>query len=160
MTPSRKPRTCGEKFNPFSPPLSEWGSPPHVRGKAKERECPPGTPWITPACAGKSRCACTRARSVRDHPRMCGEKGAFRHRSRPFLWITPACAGKRKRDGHYGAAIRDHPRMCGEKLESTGSLIAQWGSPPHVRGKVSKQEIISVVMGITPACAGKSTSPT
>ena len=46
--------------------------------------------------------------------------------------------------------------MCGEKevCWTDGSYVT--GSPPRVRGKVPGSSLQSAVLGITPACAGKS----
>ena len=72
--------------------------------------------------------------------------------------ITPACAGKRQGLAKVLSQNRDHPRMCGEKPgPDTASKVAG-GSPPHVRGKVCQLENHQMVVGITPACAGKSLS--
>ena len=46
--------------------------------------------------------------------------------------------------------------MCGEKLAVSAADIAQKGSPPRVRGKVSLSGTKSSSTRITPACAGKS----
>ena len=70
---------------------------------------------ITPACAGKSEQKVSELTGIRDHPRVCGEKGCGivsvqllkgsppRVRGKVLLMpatensirITPACAGKR-----------------------------------------------------------------
>ena len=70
--------------------------------------------------------------------------------------ITPACAGKR-----HGAELRqqlveDHPRMRGEKPSGPCPGTCGMGSPPHARGKDLHIRIEAVILGITPACAGKS----
>ena len=46
--------------------------------------------------------------------------------------------------------------MCGEKCYSFFSGAVHRGSPPRVRGKVTELSIITMGVGITPACAGKS----
>ena len=91
---------------------------------------------ITPAYAGKRRLAGLKCYHVRDHPRVCGEKGqkvlnqryttgspprmrgkvGFVVLVQTAIGITPACAGKRELRSASGSACRDHPRMCGEKL--------------------------------------------
>ena len=116
----------------------------------------------------------------RDHPRVCGEKltalvtdkfykgspprvrgkerfGQFREGGRG---ITPACAGKSPGLPWSPGCSRDHPRVCGEKR--TISLTGQTtqGSPPRVRGKGDGRGAGGVEVGITPACAGKSTALT
>ena len=168
---------CGEKQFLLSSLVFVEGSPPHVRGKELRTAFKPCRLGITPACAGKSQCACTRARSARDHPRMCGEKQSnsrirmIQKGSPPHvrgkaahdqirvlvLGITPACAGKRTWPTWMPPAARDHPRMCGEKLLDASNCAWFWGSPPHVRGKVVKRNFPNFPARITPACAGKST---
>ena len=68
------PRICGEKSRLPIAPLTAYGSPPHMRGKAGR------SPWlllpagITPAYAGKRLPLSTSDQSRRDHPRVCEEK--------------------------------------------------------------------------------------
>ena len=45
--------------------------------------------------------------------------------------------------------------MCGEKPADLPEEDLQKGSPPHVRGKGTRNGKIIAVTGITPACAGK-----
>ena len=68
---------CGEKLPELDAPLTEPGSPPHVRGKVLEGEKCRKRERITPACAGKSNRNSGNRNSGEDHPRMCGEK--FEH---------------------------------------------------------------------------------
>ena len=70
--------------------------------------------------------------------------------------ITPACAGKRRRLFTSWVMSRDHPRVCGEKVSSTSPIKCLKGSPPRMRGKVDLSLKVVRVLGITPACAGKS----
>ena len=70
--------------------------------------------------------------------------------------ITPACAGKRCSQAKAPMKRQDHPRMCGEKRFPVSLLHCLWGSPPHVRGKVSSCSYGIADCRITPACAGKS----
>ena len=70
--------------------------------------------------------------------------------------ITPACAGKRHAGPPYPAGRGDHPRMCGEKQNRSWRSPRPMGSPPHVRGKDVADFSQELVIGITPACAGKS----
>ena len=48
--------------------------------------------------------------------------------------------------------------MCGEKVTGQPTTPARPGSPPRVRGKVAGNLEQGRVVGITPACAGKSSS--
>ena len=146
---------CGEKFRAYAKIWNEWGSPPHVRGKGDcvlqlfDRD------GITPACAGKRGSTISTFSSVRDHPRICGEKEAFspaeirywgsppRMRGKAFLTecrsagvgITPAHAGKRPLRPSGDTRGWDHPRVCGEKHYRDHNWSYQGGSPPHMRGK-------------------------
>ena len=117
-----------------------------LEGKAKhhpyQKQPPKEQPFqllvdrITPACAGKSFRAKLPILSIRDHPRVCGEKEA-RAWPKEQVWgspprmrgkvaipddaprferITPAYAGKSRSQGSHTAPPGDHPRVCGEKL--------------------------------------------
>ena len=46
--------------------------------------------------------------------------------------------------------------MCGEEAVTLLYAMADEGSPPHVRGRVTNRQSIVSAGGITPACAGKS----
>ena len=72
------------------------------------------------------------------------------------LGITPACAGKSLWRWQHRQSDWDHPRMCGEKYCWTLIACLNWGSPPHVRGKVLFWFVMLPQYRITPACAGKS----
>ena len=170
------PRVCGEKLYTPCVIAPSVGSPPRMRGKAKEEPYRPCHPGITPACAGKSVYLAVYAMFFQDHPRMCGEKkgmgagtngkvGSPPHvrgkvRSLDFCsscsGITPACAGKRRQLWQHSRRFRDHPRMCGEKDIAPLCCTRRPGSPPHVRGKVHGNCQRLPRKGITPACAGKS----
>ena len=52
--------------------------------------------------------------------------------------------------------MQDHPRLCGEKLGFLGCPAFRIGSPPPMRGKVLRWEVLFLHSGITPAYAGKS----
>ena len=152
------------------------GSPPRVRGKAEVRHERDQEPGITPACAGKRHCPRFRPGKTRDHPRVCGEKDAIckscparqgspsRMRGKagwplcglPCIGITPAYAGKSQPWRSYSQRRWDHPRVCGEKRPAVDGKRPLRGSPPHVRGKVKDPVPVSALVGITPACAGKS----
>ena len=49
--------------------------------------------------------------------------------------------------------------MRGEKNGKDLIMRGGEGSPPHARGKVSSLQLMPSVLGITPACAGKSLQP-
>ena len=72
--------------------------------------------------------------------------------------ITPACAGKRVCPTLVEVKPEDHPRMCGEESIHFGDGILCLGSPPHVRGRGDWTKPRTRQAGITPACAGKSST--
>ena len=151
-------------------------SPPRMRGKVIVRSRNAVQIGITPAYAGKSARILKRRTEKRDHPRVCGEKLKFgtnvtknpgsppRVRGKGIvhvfvpekLGITPAYAGKSQPWRSYSQRRWDHPRVCGEKRPAVDGKRPLRGSPPHVRGKVKDPVPVSALVGITPACAGKS----
>ena len=160
--------------------LKSWvlilGSPPLARGKVKICRIFSACPGITPACAGKRQDGVIIVRTVKDHPRLRGEKD-FGTKSRalrrgspplargkdslPLRWynisgITPACAGKSGQAAVCERPRRDHPRLRGEKPPASAASIARAGSPPLARGKAQLQPSARCWIRITPACAGKS----
>ena len=170
------PRVGGEKRYISRIPAKAQGSPPRGRGKADAgagREILGG---ITPAWAGKSRCARLDAGHRRDHPRVGGEKSRVAPRSDPgtgspprgrgkarycplligAVWITPAWAGKSGISHAYRPRPRDHPRVGGEKQMQEQAGKYWVGSPPRGRGKAAVQGWMRATEGITPAWAGKS----
>ena len=52
-----------------------------------------------------------------------------------FFFVSPAYAGKSIPSDEFGNEDEDHPRVCGEKFLEVVQPIAQWGSPPRMRGK-------------------------
>ena len=168
----------GEKLALYLATSKTAGSPPHARGKAAVIGCHVTHLGITPACAGKSSLRRAAIGDPRDHPRMRGEKLfgdgslSFAQGSPPhargkdldrgalgrLAGITPACAGKRWSSWLSPGQRRDHPRMRGEKLSRPPDMLSRRGSPPHARGKGSYLKRLKTSVGITPACAGKSSA--
>ena len=155
------------------------GSPPHGRGKAGCRLTAVCCGGITPAWAGKSKSLYSGGRGHRDHPRMGGEKHAGRFKKlvgwgspphgrgkvqacpedSPASGITPAWAGKRQPRRPSSRDRRDHPRMGGEKPPTDSAPPPGAGSPPHGRGKAAGAPVGRLAVGITPAWAGKRSTP-
>ena len=147
-----------------------------MRGKGKNSLNKFVREGITPAYAGKSAHRVRRSDSMRDHPRVCGEK----HTTffvRPRKWgspprmrgkvtgsaraplnarITPAYAGKSLTIQKMTTRSRDHPRVCGEKSKVSCLKPLIRGSPPRMRGKAITLVRIFNCYRITPAYAGKS----
>ena len=70
--------------------------------------------------------------------------------------ITPAYAGKSGLHDVLPVPAEDHPRLCGEKFVVSAFVRDFGGSPPPMRGKAVATKKKPVVIGITPAYAGKS----
>ena len=142
-----------------------------------------GNPWkvselkrITPACAGKTGKKKRGLCPAKDHPRVCGEntKSAYAKTviggSPPRVRgkqnadgkrarggrITPACAGKTSPPRARPSGGQDHPRVCGENTNTRKTQMSAKGSPPRVRGKQCPKNGTALLVGITPACAGKT----
>ena len=146
-----------------------------MRGKVVKEVTGQTATRITPAYAGKSSSRGVRTCFEKDHPRVCGEKrsqstSASRRAGSPprmrgkarsacfhlrNLGITPAYAGKSGISPGFLLSYRDHPRVCGEKFLEVVQPIAEWGSPPRMRGKGPLHLLRCRVKGITPAYAGK-----
>ena len=93
--------------------------------------------------------------SLGSPPHMRG-KAWKAHDGPPDFGITPAHAGKSRARIECAVIVWDHPRTCGEKLPWLTVNGNQYGSPPHMRGKVVMVPLSSLLVGITPAHAGKS----
>ena len=133
---------------------------------------------ITPACAGKTRLVIVKQLNNWDHPRVCGKNWLKTRFPTPAMGspprvrekllhftmdsmktrITPACAGKTQSVPSSLRRPRDHPRVCGKNALMLGIVLTTIGSPPRVREKLACIWNLKIVLGITPACAGK-TSP-
>ena len=150
-----------------------------MRGTANEVTTSTTTDRITPACAGNSCPASRPASYAKDHPRVCGEqvihsllpasswgspprvRGTVRQWTlSAWAWrITPACAGNSLHGKSGRKGKPDHPRVCGEQWIFIDRCCPQWGSPPRVRGTVLIFRAFSVLLRITPACAGNRLPP-
>ena len=170
------PRVCGEKDAICKSCPARQGSPPRMRGKARQAVYKDIKHGITLAYAGKSRVAALRLTLHRDHPRVCGEKCALalhglapqgspprmRGKVQHFLLlgllpgITPAYAGKSTIEHTSRVLKEDHPRVCGEKFLIALSQSFKEGSPPRMRGKAKQNRVGTLERRITPAYAGKS----
>ena len=114
--PGDHPRMCGEKFNcnPGSP--QHWGSPPHMRGKAKIFRRWSAEMGITPAYAGKSIQTFQFVQYHRDHPRVCGEKFTLSSSTAVSPGSPPRMRGKAPAQTLTGSASRITPACAGKSL--------------------------------------------
>lgn len=74
----------------------------------------------------------------------------------PLFRITPAYAGNTHARNSQSARMRDHPRLRGEYFISPIWLPRLIQSPPLARGIPRSRSISSLILGITPACAGNT----
>ena len=172
------PACAGKSGRPTSQRLRSWNHP-RVRGEeeAMERgmlipkESPPRargrvTVWsmvtqdegITPACAGKSLRLPRLAGLVGNHPRVRGEELYLALRLEWQIGITPACAGKSQPSASFLHHDGNHPRVRGEEHHDDFLPLYIRESPPRARGRGGTGSLDRVHHGITPACAGKSSS--
>ena len=86
---------------------------------------------------------------MRGKPYVCACRGRG-HR------ITPAGAGKTLLRSCVIVGVEDHPRRCGENCIVHLRRSAGQGSPPQVRGKLTKVKQGIAEQRITPAGAGKT----
>ena len=172
------PRVCGKNGPLMGGSDSCQGSPPRVREKPVPSEPLREPNRITPACAGKTMLSGIAQCGYWDHPRVCGKNGYKsmlatpesgsppRVREKPVRClheprrggITPACAGKTDTILYMTVPNEDHPRVCGKNAKADYDAKLSAGSPPRVREKLRPVIKLSVTVGITPACAGKTPS--
>ena len=187
---------CGEQDSIASVTASGRGSPPRVRGTVSWHTPPqcshritpacagnrfPLLPagivaWDHPACAGNSKQLNAELKTLKDHPRVCGEQPSWtaprpstpgspprvRGTAPPVVHdvlcdgITPACAGNSIPCTTGIPSTPDHPRVCGEQAALQARVQQLEGSPPRVRGTAAKFLFPTRATRITPACAGTS----
>ena len=153
------PPPGGEKMNENMVYGGRQGSPPHGRGKECRIFMDYLDEGITPAWAGKRPPSGRGGTTIRDHPRVGGEKvtglaaptiepGSPPHgrgKAEPVRTrirgdrITPAWAGKRQHRRQQRARPQDHPRVGGEKTTSTATTCPPSGLPPRGQGKEAKR---------------------
>ena len=133
---------CGEKLAARRCSASILGSPPRVRGKESRRQIGIKIGGITPAYAGKRVAVRSDLGTIRDHPRVCGEK-LFEMGGNPDAWGSPPrMRGKdvRQELQHSGRGII--PAYAGKSsiqhlTASLGEFEVQKGHPvPHLRQRL------------------------
>ncbi len=170
------PRACGEHRGRAHGAGHGGGSSPRLRGTLISVPFSVVCLGIIPALAGNTDGSAWCSRRTWDHPRACGEhelavctfntlqgssprlRGTPPFVNRTFVWIgiIPALAGNTPLPASTRMALWDHPRACGEHTADGGTLVAQVGSSPRLRGTLSDQQQISGVGGIIPALAGNT----
>ena len=129
--------------------------PPRARGRALALGLCLSHAGNTPACAGKSLLARSRARRTQEIPPRARGRGPPRSRQPGPQGNTPACAGKSTSTNKRQHCHRKYPRVRGEERWNNRRLHELREIPPRARGRVSVSGIDRCVAGNTPACAGK-----
>ena len=155
------------------------GSPPLARGIPSILTSGLRCPRITPACAGNTNKYLTFCEYPWDHPRLRGEYFLIEvvkalvtgspplargipvivNSLRNITGITPACAGNTVLDWKVRLPKQDHPRLRGEYYWQSDFTNVCKGSPPLARGIRHAATFCCSLPGITPACAGNTSSP-
>ena len=168
---------CGKNGLEYAPKVTASGSPPRVREKQDLNNRLDNCIGITPACAGKTTLTFLARSLKQDHPRVCGKNGLeyapkvtasgspprvrekqdLNNRLDNCIGITPACAGKTTLTFLARSLKQDHPRVCGKNGLEYAPKVTASGSPPRVREKQDLNNRLDNCIGITPACAGKTT---
>ena len=148
---------CGENSRVSTLHPRATGSSPRVRGKLILVGRTVKIRGLIPACAGKTSEAPRCSRSIRAHPRVCGENNltVCPHTTPPgssprvrgklircparleACRLIPACAGKTETEWVPALSVAAHPRVCGENHRASATSASYLGSSPRVRGKRS-----------------------
>ena len=91
---------------------------------------------ITPAYAGKRLTLYKIWQTVRDHPRLCGEKNPLTFLANWILGSPPPMRGKALRRRYRHSSGRITPAYAGKRHRRQRQSEKNWGSPPPMRGKV------------------------
>ena len=152
------------------------GSSPLTRGKHLLPSDKPVRGRLIPAHAGKTRAQCLSGAEQWAHPRSCGENpgmpgGTYVDEGsspltqgkllsvplEPFIGgLIPAHAEKTSADRSRDPYRRAHPRTRGENTPPGYRTPPGVGSSPHTRGKQTARLILTAVIGLIPAHAGKT----
>ena len=156
------------------------GSSPLTRGKLRDSIVLPFGLGLIPAHAGKTVVFRTTTAPRKAHPRSRGEnhktsRNLDRHDgSSPLtrgkhlerddqlrtLRLIPAHAGKTEEQRLGLLPLPAHPRSRGENMPSTHIVDSVSGSSPLTRGKLTALFYLSVLIGLIPAHAGKTSQAT
>ena len=137
------PRVCGNHDVSQFSMYDVLGSPPRVREPLSKRIPDCSRKGITPACAGTT---------ASWEPLMSFIANL------QLIRITPACAGTTSVFLSPRISTWDHPRVCGNHLLIIVAIIAVMGSPPRVREPLEYERRADGRDGITPACAGTTST--
>ena len=110
------PRVCGEKWKDVPKEIKLKGSPPRMRGKGRVASELARDAGITPAYAGKSKYRECKDRVLKDHPRVCGEKGKPGGKPRAIIGSPPRMRGKAESNPLGALERRITPAYAGKRI--------------------------------------------
>ena len=174
------PRSRGENWAASRRWRSPSGSSPLTRGKRRELGRCHRRHGLIPAHAGKTLLRGVILPSPGAHPRSRGENWTQSSGKLTGKGSSPLTRGKQtQRDGHSTrqrlipahagktSAVTSspclpwaHPRSRGENEQGTGNREGHPGSSPLTRGKLGHCGSLAWTIGLIPAHAGKTSSPT
>ena len=70
--------------------------------------------------------------------------------------MPPAFAGRASRCLLKSIVGKVHPRACGEDADIADDHAHLYGSPPRMRGRLDRRKGVLLIVGFTPAHAGKT----
>lgn len=136
--------------------LRNYGSPPRQRGTRPDVFVCLGYPGLTPAHAGNTRRWGGCIERPRAHPPPTQGTLLDVEGYRPGSRLTPAPAGNTWKSSQRFARDRAHPRACGEHGAQHDIISMPGGSPPRLRGTLSKPAIAQNLARLTPDHAWKT----
>ena len=173
------PRVCGGTDPPYVVPLGDEGLSPRVRGNLDLLHFPIAHRRSIPACAGEPAATTMSGRVWRVYPRVCGGTmagspnwsiyGGLSPRVRGNRNIVgrrtgkagsiPACAGEPAGTEYECTNLGVYPRVCGGTLLAGPRLHQLGGLSPRVRGNLGLADLLLLMGGSIPACAGEPSPP-
>ena len=176
---SAHPRSRGENGFVSSAAAASVGSSPLTRGKRGGCSAPRADTWLIPAHAGKTPPGIDVERPCRAHPRSRGENTSgdgtwscptgssplTRGKQAPYAnrrtlhGLIPAHAGKTISPVLTLSMTQAHPRSRGENVVGWWGGGCQVGSSPLTRGKLGDAGARTLLSGLIPAHAGKTSAP-
>ena len=170
------PRRCGEHLPWLPNHAYRIGSSPQMRGAPDFPTIEDLDDRIIPADAGSTADVPDNGKTIKDHPRRCGEhstgytmelsstgsspqmRGAPRAHEQPAggPGIIPADAGSTRTSTANTRRAQDHPRRCGEHTHPRLMSPSRSGSSPQMRGAHHRCAWPRPHPGIIPADAGST----
>lgn len=150
------PREYGEDSLPLGDGTIHGGSPPCVWGRRAFGLAHESTRWLTPACAGEYGAREEVLRIDSGSPTPARGRPFWRWRRQSGERPTHACTWKTSSTGRSAWRSTVHPRLHGEDLDIEQFQARDYGSPPPARGRLHLRHRRVRVVGLTPACTGKT----